>query len=93
MTEIHFPSSVKILGHSAFYGCKKLSLARFDEDSQLEKIMAECFRLSGLEFFDAPKKLREIEFGAFELCRKLRDVQLNEGLTIIGTFAFATTGL
>ena len=46
----------------------------------LKKIGAECFYESGLEEAVFPESTREIGASAFNHCRYLKEVQINEGL-------------
>ena len=65
-----------------FQGCE--SLKTIELPSRLEFIGMNCFRDSGLESFTAPRTLRTVCPGAFCMCKHLREVQLNEGLEILG---------
>lgn len=56
----------------------------FAEGSQLERIGEYCFANSGLEEFIAPPGLKEIERGAFEDCKNLKRVVLNDELDTLG---------
>ena len=68
----------------AFYECEKLKSVSFQDGSRLEKIGAECFAESGLKEIVLPESVKEIGVKAFDSCKQLKNVQLNEGLEKLG---------
>lgn len=74
ITSVFFPSSLKIIGDSAFEYCSNLSKIKFAKDSQLEIIENQAFllcMLSGKIVF--PPKLKLIGKYAFMMNSKLKE--------------------
>lgn len=74
ITSILFPSSLKIIGASAFEFCVNLSKIKFAKDSQLETIGSQAFLLcllSGKIIF--PQRLKLIDSSAFAMNAKLKE--------------------
>lgn len=67
----------------AFCGCH--SLENITLPDCVEEIGAAAFRTTGIESFIAPKSLRIIRQGAFERCKHLKRVELNDGLAVLGS--------
>lgn len=89
--KIVIPSSVKIIGNSAFYDCKDLKIVDFSNDSQLEIIESEAFSSSGVEKIIIPSTTKIINENAFHNCEKLEILEFckNSSLEIIGNNAFS----
>ena len=68
---ITLPSTLRVLGDGAFYGCNRLKRVTFAEGSQLEQIGPHCFSSTAIEEFQAPPSLREIGCEAFSSCSSL----------------------
>lgn len=86
------PNSVTILDDGAFRECKSLKKVVFQDDSRLQKIGKCCFQGSGLEKFQAAQSLRVIECSAFCGCKYLKQVELNEGLKVLGNDNYYAAG-
>ena len=59
------PSSVKILGESAFSWCVNLREVVFEPYSQLERIEKDCFYMCDLREIVIPRSVHYIEDHAF----------------------------
>ena len=84
LQRVTISSTLKVLGDNTFCMCKRLRHVDFEDGSRLRKIGSNCFFASGLEEFEAPPSLREIELSAFYICTSLKRVVLNEGLEVLG---------
>ena len=51
----------------------------FEEGSKLEDIGWDCFKNSGLEEIRLPKSLKNVGYGAFQNCRNLRTIYVEDG--------------
>ena len=83
MTEVVIPERVEEIPAEAFSLCAGLRKVTFKGDT-LKRLATRCFESCMMEEFRAPQGLREVEYGAFFDCKRLRDVVLNEGLTTLG---------
>eukprot|EP00980_Cylindrotheca_fusiformis_P017309 scaffold5367_cov67-Cylindrotheca_fusiformis.AAC.2 len=75
LEEVMFSSSVQVIGEFAFFGCEKL----------------KCILYQGLEkeeVLGIPSNVKDIGFAAFNTCKRLARLVLNEGLETIGMSAF-----
>lgn len=93
ITEVSFPSSLKVIRESAFYGCTELKYLRFsgrpgsDEGIVIENhAFSSCSSVTEL---DLPEGLKRIEQSAFSPCASLVKLVLPESLEYIGEFAFS----
>lgn len=87
ITSVVIPSSVTIIGASAFYQCTSLNTVTIGEGVQT--IGASAFLgCSALFAISIPGSVSRIEKLAFGDCVVLADVTLNEGITYIGDAAF-----
>ena len=68
-------------------------LKQVELPSTVEVLETFCFFNAGLESFCAPSGLKTIQAKAFYQCSHLADIQLNEGLTCIGSEAFLRTAI
>eukprot|EP00980_Cylindrotheca_fusiformis_P013560 scaffold3462_cov77-Cylindrotheca_fusiformis.AAC.1 len=76
LEEVILSSSVQVIGESAFFGCEKL----------------KCILYQGLEkeeVLGIPSNVKLIDFCAFNACKLLARLVLNEGLEKIGVCAFS----
>lgn len=93
MESVSIPSSVAIIGSSAFSTCQKLVTVTIDGDGLTtikEMAFIGCQSLS--EFTYWPKSLTYIEQYAFENCTSLTNIDLGEEVVDIGFKAFSNTG-
>ena len=81
---VKFHSGVLKIADNAFSGWKYLKDIVF-EGTKLQSIGLNAFRETGLKCFVAPHTLQHIGMGAFYGCKSLKQVELNEGLTAIGS--------
>lgn len=79
---IVIPNGIEEIGEQSFCGCGATRLALPDS---VRAIRREAFARSRLEGFAAPKELRVLAHGAFSGCSRLKRVELNDGLEVIGT--------
>ena len=86
LLELNCSSNLWLLGASAFRDTVNLSKVRFGKS--LMQISNYCFFNSGIEELVCPASLRSIDNYALANCRKLRNVELNEGLLLIDAYAF-----
>ena len=86
LQDVHFPSTLKIIGSEAFRGTM-LSAVVLPEDVQT--IGKSAFQSCDLlESFVFSKALTEIPDYCLRGCKKLHDVTIYEGITKIGEWAF-----
>ena len=79
------------IGEDAFYGCNLTSVTIPDSVLTIEyRAFAACKNLKEVHL---PAQLSGIEFDAFKGCTALEEVTLPEDLVMIGTGAFANSGL
>ena len=87
---IIIPYTVKTIGEGAFYNCDKLMTVEFDGASMLTSIgtmaFAECTDLKEIAI---PESVTSIGEGAFQGCRKLRQVNIPNGITVIKPYTFS----
>ena len=79
------PNSVKTLGESVFFKCKRLREVFFEPDSRLETIGYACFGYSGLVNVVVPKSVQYIGSYAFCHCPDLASLRFEEGSMLGGT--------
>lgn len=92
--KIEFPTSLKLLGRYAFYGCSKLKEVSFSKSSELESldsfVFGQCILLS---YIDLPKNLKSIHSSCFYQCYKLRHIVIPPKVNRIDVYAFRGTKL
>lgn len=102
LTEVTFPTSVKVVGHEAFYDCKQLHHAELNEglavlgekfDSGGKEYNGMAFAKSGIESIRIPSSLKTIETTTFMECKSLKTVEFSEGPEKIGVGAFGKYGI
>ena len=87
-SSISFPSTVKILGDSAFYGA---SLEKITLQADLSHVGKYAFaNCSSLRSVELPANLSKINNATFFGCKSLTTVKFPERLTEIGSYAFLT---
>ena len=91
MEQIELPTTLKMIGYSAFKNCKNLKSIKLPDS--LEHIGKGCFLGSALGSISIPPELKEIEEYTFYQCENLRTVRFSEELEKIGLCAFAGSGL
>lgn len=94
INKIEFPTSLKLLGRYAFYGCGKLKEVSFSKSSELESlesfVFGQCILLS---YIDLPKNLKNIYSSCFYNCYKLRHIVIPSKVNKIEVDAFKGTKL
>ena len=94
INKIEFPTSLKLLGRYAFYGCNKLKEVSFSKSSELESlesfVFGQCILLS---YIDLPKNLKNIHGSCFYHCYKLKHIVIPPKVTQIDVDAFKGTKL
>jgi hypothetical protein len=90
LTSITIPSSVKYIGHFAFFGCDSLTGIIFAEGSQLETIGSRAFYdCESLTNITIPASVRSISHFAFLNCKSFTGIIIPETLTTIGNGVFS----
>ena len=96
LEKIHIPSTVTAIGGYCFERCSGLEEVTFADDSKLETIAVRTFYDpglygSGLKKITIPKKVKEIQDGAFWWCGGLKSVTFEPGseLTTVAGNAFS----
>ena len=96
LEKIHIPATVMAIGGYCFEGCSGLEEVTFADDSKLETIAVRTFYDpglygSGLKKITIPKKVKEIQDGAFWWCGGLKSVTFEPGseLTTVAGNAFS----
>lgn len=94
INKIEFPTSLKLLGRYAFYGCGKLREVFFSKSSELESlesfVFGQCILLS---YIDLPKNLKNIHSSCFYHCYKLKHIVIPPKVNRIDVGAFKGTKL
>ena len=90
---IVLPRTLRVIGESAFEGCKCLKSVSFSEDPMLDEIGVRAFYGYGLESFTVPQKLKKISAVAFGNCRALKDFWLNKEIREFGWLCFWATAI
>ena len=94
INKIKFPTSLKLLGMYAFYGCSKLREVSFSKSSELESLesltFGQCILLS---YIDLPKNLKSIHNSCFYHCYSLRHIVIPPKVNKIDIGAFKGTKL
>lgn len=75
LQSVKLPSTLQILGDSAFCDCENLENINFPE--QLQVIGTRCFRGTKLQKIYFPESIRTIKCGAFYGCKALTDVSFS----------------
>ena len=88
-------NTVRVLGNSAFSGCRQLREVVFEPGSQLETIGDGCFSSCGIEQVTIPRSVRDIGSYAFWDCRSFRSLVFEDGslLKHVGEDALGVTPL
>ena len=94
INKIEFPTSLKLLGSYAFYGCSKLKEVSFSKSSELESlesfVFGQCILLS---YIDLPKNLKNIHRSCFYHCYGLKHIVIPPKVNRIDVGAFKGTKL
>lgn len=82
------PSTVREVGHSAFYGCTRLTDITLPDGVMVigESAFRSCTKLQS---FRIPKGVTEIKNHMLRNCASLQSVFIPEGVTRIGNYAFS----
>lgn len=91
ITSVSIPKSVKEIGDSAFWGCKKLKQINFA--SGLEKIEVCAFMETGITELNLPDSVKYIGASAFYGCQDLYKVTLSKNLEFLGMSNFTWSKL
>ena len=86
ITNINFPTTLTLIGESAFYNCSKMTSLTLNEG--LENIGKKAFMSTPLTALHFPTTLQIIHDEAFRNCY-VYDLKFNAGLKFIGKGAFA----
>lgn len=86
ITNIHFPTTLTLIGESAFYNCTNIASITLNEG--LENIGKKAFMGTPLTALNFPSTLKIIHDEAFRNCY-VYDLKFNAGLKFIGKGAFA----
>ncbi len=87
---LELPGSIKRIGDYAFRG--RLGLTEFDFTG-VETLGRSCFEDTGLVEIRIPGTIREIPENAFNCCRSAKTIVLEEGVEVVGEYAFASCGV
>ncbi len=91
LVSVQIPASVRVIGHSAFYGASRLAKVTFNKNSKLETIEQGAFRgTQALKTFQFPANVKEIRQDAFN-GTSLDTVRIPKMVTKIGDNAFSNT--
>ena len=87
ITGVKIPSTVRIIGYSAFYGCS--SLRSVNLPSSLTELGSNAFSKSGITTVKIPKSLAEVgNYGPFSNCSDLRSASVEKGMKAIPKYLF-----
>ncbi len=85
LTHISLPSTLKVIGPSAFEGCSQLKSIHLPEG--LEEIQSAAFYRSGIESIHIPNTVKILGSGVFGYC-PLHSISLPGGITEMGVTLF-----
>ncbi len=86
LRSVNLPESLEYIGNDAFYGT---AITSIDLPDGLKSIGDNAFSDSGLTSVVIPGSVSYMGKSAFESCNDLRNVIVEEGVRIIGDYAFA----
>ena len=78
MERVALPSTLKLLGDSAFEECDRLRLVLFAKDTELDTVGCKCFRGSCIEEIALPRT-QKVYYNAFQRCNRLRAIYVKDG--------------
>ena len=88
ITEISIPTSVKMLGEEAFYGCASLEKVTFSENSECNfmgvSLFQSCSALKEAVNFNKTK-ITIAPYSCFQYCSEITSISFPETLTLIQT--------
>lgn len=90
VADVQLPNTMTTIGQGAFWCCNKQPE---DQDGQPEVDGYVDTENYGLESVVLPENIQKIDSHAFFNCKYLTQIDLSNGLTSIGTYAFAVSGL
>lgn len=94
---IIFPSALRTVRQAAFYGVKSLRKAALNEGLEVlgtdevapsGKWYPGVFYKSGLKYVKFPSTMKRVECCTFTKCKKLRAIELPDGLEYLGKYCF-----
>ena len=88
LNEIKLPVGLEKIGKGAFMNASNLSIVNLGELTSLTVIEERAFSNTALETLTTSSSLTTIGKSAFEGCRSLTEINLNNGLTSISHYAF-----
>lgn len=89
ITKVSIPSTIKIIGASAFESCTNLSTVSFEENSSLQKISDNAFKACNvISSISLPDSLLQIGNSAFYQCASIGEMVVPANVTSIGEAAF-----
>lgn len=94
LESITIPANVTEMGDACFAGCKSLRTVTFTNHNKMETLPNWTFvDCEGLTSVTLPQGLKRIGDVAFQTCPALTTINFPEGLTSIGGYAFANSGI
>lgn len=89
IVSVHIPSTVEVIGMSAFSGCTALSKVTFGNDSQLQEIKSMSFcDCELLENIDLPDGVVSLGTASFCRCTSLTKITIPDSVIDIYNYAF-----
>ena len=94
LKEITLSSGIRYLGRRSFSGCKRLNCVKFEKSTMLKGIEAGVFKIvKALKKSVFQRDLQKLETKHFTKCTSLKDIELPEGIQVIGNEAFYQTAI
>lgn len=91
--DLVIPASIVSIGKNAFCGndqyISKINSVTFEEGSKLEKIGANAFQYTSIDFLDMPDSVTEFGEYSFANCDRLKEAWISANVTKVPRFAFA----
>lgn len=89
LTELRMPASLQEIGAHAFAGRK--GLTAFDLTG-VQTMGEGAFAETGLRDIVIPGTLKVVPENAFDYCQDVQSITINEGVEVIGAYAFSSAG-
>jgi hypothetical protein len=88
LQSINLPASIQSIGQGAFFGCSNLTEINLP-DGLGPTLPSYALYGTGITHLTIPGSVKELDGYSVAACNKLKTVTLNEGVNILGKYAFS----